>query len=655
MPLPNTSTMARPRAYGYGCRLGDTFYRLAVGPDRPLEITSAPLQAPQVSMAETPEDLRNDFGSYFSRTRFSGGEGLAFAHTREPAPEDSLRFFDSAHVDIRPGRPGELESFTLLPETRLVDASAASNLALAWDGTAQYMASGTTVRRCTDPAAAAGGAYNDDSPHVGEAATTVEDLVAVGTTVYAALGANGIHRRIGGAWAHWSDLAASRVWAAKATSTGGFVLAAKDNVLYEAKPGVGSIALVTLGPGETWVDLVDAGAAILASASNGYVYALGLNEGLTALELKGQTKVSDSARVQALGYGGGFVFYSLREPTGTGAVGSFWRAQLDPDSFTLVNASVRKQWDHQDSDDHSPDHAPHRIVTARDAVYLGVLGHGAAAGLWRYDLATAGMSRDLDTHSSAGVVTDVQALFDRLFVAVAGAGLYREETTYEVEGHLIGPLGDLFTASEKSWVGAYLDAEAVVDDTRIEFYATTDPAALLDADSPAWRRIVNLTTGTVPDEQSMRGVTGRYVAGMVKLYASPTRTARPAARGFVFRAYPGAGDTIIRMPISCGDQVEMPGRRPIRAKGLGRRVHASLKGIEGSNLDLYLLEPAEELYRGTVIEVGAPVTVLPQRGSPLVVCWVTFRGGIVSLSGGSQSPGAFNVGLLAEMFLGGHE
>ena len=658
LSVPTTERVSAPRSSGYSMNMDGVWYRLAVGPGREMVIESAPLQAPQVSTAQNAEDMRSEFGTSYSRTRFDAGEGLAFAHLRDGGQTDSRRFWDSHNIDISASRPGEVPSVKLLPATSLVDAQAQTNLALATDGTAIYMSAEFNVRRSANPTNAVP-TWATENPNLAEGNINVGGLVGVGTTIYAALGANGIHTRIAGTWAHWSDVAASNVWAAKATSSGAIILASGSggtaNIFYHAKAAAASVTLITLGAGETFVDCVDAGAAILVSATNGYIYALGLNSAGSALELKGQTKVSDVGYAASLAEVGGQVFYGLRVSSGSGAVGALWRAVLDTTSFTLRDSAVIRRWDHEGTGDHSVDHHPSCMVSAREGLMFGLdEGHGRTAGLWRYDLATGGRSRHLRSTVSNAKVVDTIVFSDRMFFSISGSGLWREETTYAESGWLITPAGDLFTASDKQWVGARLNL-APVTGGAVELLYSTDLSASIVPTSTKWVSLGAVRSGTLNDEIAIPSSQGRYVMGQIKITASTDRTISPAVHGVAFRAYPTTTDEMLRMPVNVSDRIESPNKRAIVGKGLGDAIYNRIKAKEGTSVTLSLLSPTVASYAGTVEKVELPVTQLSERGSPLVICWVSFRGTKSPIGGTSRARGTFGIGAFGTITFGGKQ
>lgn len=646
MPLPTTANVARPKSLGYGARLDDLYLRLAIGPDRGLKVETAPLQAPRINTAENAEDLSNEFGQLFSRARFDGGEGLDFAHRRDLADVDATRFWDSQNIDVVRTSPGAPQTISLLHSVDTIKASANTNLALAYDGTAIYMADGTTIQRSANPLASTP-TFATDDPHAAEGAVTVNDLTVVGDIVYAALGANGIHKRSGGVWSHLSGTAAVKVWGAK-----GYLFAATAaGVLSTINLATGAIlsTLVTLPSGQTWLDLCDAGAAVLVSATNGIIYSI-VETAAGTLTLKAQTQIDAPEVPYALGNGpgGAFVMYGTREATTGGAIGRWWRAALDLTTFVLTDATLVRQWETIGS---TCDAAPRRIFTNRDSVYAGIC-EPTRSHLWRYDASTGGRVRHLDAKASA-LVIDGLAISGLIFFTTSGVGLNRESSSLvESTGYLMGPLADFFTSESKSWAGAILDHETVAAG-RIELYYTTDSAALSDSTSSSWIRVKDISSGNDSSETPLVSVDARYLAGMVKLYANTAATAGPAVRAFAFRAYPGPGDVVVSMWVNVSDVVKRPHGRRVTAKGLGAEIYETLKSREGRYAELELLQPAD-LLRGVVEQVGTPIPALPTRGSSTYVCQIQFRGRRSSRSL-SESTGALGVGEMGVMFMGGKE
>lgn len=616
MPLPTTHNTTSPQARGFGARIDDLLLRLAVGPGRELAIESAPLQANRVQTSENPTEFFSDFGDIFGRADFTGGEGLRYAHRSDRPANAEARFWDSENVDVSQPPDREDAGIRLLHSTEQIDASVETNLALVWNGTNLYMAAGTTLRSSSTPLASSPG-FTDESPHAGESATMVEGVAALGGDVYAALGVNGIHRYTGVSWAHWNDLQADGAWSVK-----GRIVASKGQSFYEvASSGAAPSPIVTLPAGKVWTSAVDAGDAILATATDGYIYAFAADDA-GVLVLLAQSPVSGE-EPQAVAYTQGVVVYATSQVTETGTIGRLWRADLT-DGYTLANAQLLRQWGDEDV---TVDRSPRAALALRDAVLVGVRDTASKSHLWRFDLASGGIVRDL-TLDAGGLVQGLASIDGRTFATVAGDGLWRETTDLAASGYLIGPLGDFFSAEEKSWVSARIDTAPVAASESVELFYTVDPAALSDPDSPAWVRVKHVSGGPDTTETPLRGAFSRFIAGMVKV--STTGATSPVVRAFSFRSYPGPGDVIVTIPVNVSDLVESVGRRPRKIPGRGHLFFSELLAREGRGALLEIYRPSLRV-RGLIESVGVPMQGRGDRGSQTVYALVRFRGRKTSL------------------------
>lgn len=610
MAAPTLTSVSRPRALGYGCALDDRLFRLAVGPGRELSIQTAPLEAPRVNTTSSAEEASAEFGLTFARSQFDGGDGLFRAHVEGAAPN---RFWDSKNVSVDPAEPGEFPEVTLLHTTANIETSASAGLYMTEVGGSIYLTEGTTLRRTDDPTAAAPTWANDD-PHAAEAATTVQGVAALGTDVYAALGVNGIHRKQSGAWSHWNDVQATRIWAVK-----GRIVASDGQSLYEVTAaGVAPSPLKTLAPGESWQDVADGGSHVLCAATDGYVYAYSTDTGSLALTaqtlFEGETPrtVGQSQGVIAVG-------------TAASNVGRLWVGGL-ADSGQIGDLQLVKDWGESGT---TVDQTPRRIIGTRDSLYTAV-PDGTDTHLWRYDLATGGLARHLTVAGSSAPARGLTVIEGRLFATVDAAGVFRGTSTYASSGYLIGPLGDFYSAADKSWIGARLETGTLADGMTVSLYYTTDPAALNDPDSASWVRVTHRDSGSGdPGEHSLGNVVGRSLAGMVKLTPSTDGTASPAVRAFSFRAYPSSGDedVIVVLPVNVSDQIERRGRARSRPPGRGVREYQALLGFEGRPVLLRVYLAGQTVtVRGLVEEVATPVQALTSRGSATVISQVRVRG-----------------------------
>lgn len=633
MTLPTRSNVTNPAQWGYDVRLGETYLRLAARPRlSELVVESAPLQADRVDTRTTSEEVSNEFGLLFARADFSGGEGLERAHSASRQSIDDSRYYDSKNIDIDDDGRAQL-----LATSERVDASSASVIyAVYADGNVWYT-DGTTLQKSTNPTADPP-SFSADDPHAGEGAQNVTGLAALGTTAYAACTTNGIHRiTSGGAWAHWSDVQADRIWAAK-----GRIIALEDNVLYEARSAATSLTLLTLGDGHVIHDVVDAGRFILAAASDGLVYAFTFNG--TDVEFAGQsTPISTGEYPTALHATLGRVFIATAEDLGSGSsVGRLYTGVLADDGV-LDNLSVIKEWDES-----TADLAPRGLHSPRRAsIFLGN-PQGTETHLWRYDLSTDGLHRSYITTEGAGCVRSVFSVDDRVWWTVDGEGISRESGTTSSTGYIIGPFANFFTEDQKSWSGLRAIFDQMPSGSKVRTAYTTDRDALDDPDSGQWISFSVYNTSNEERELSLPEVEARALA--IK-FSFELGDDTPILRSYTVRAYPGAGDTLLSLPVNVSDRIERRGRL-VEVTGRGDEVFSHLLGLEGRALELELVREGTR-FSGTVQQVSQPSPLTPSRGSRWMVSTVVFRGRQVASA--SSSNNGFGVGLFGEGLFGQRE
>lgn len=592
MTAPLIGDVDIPQTHGYVASLGELLVRGAVSPGIPLTIKTADLQLPRFQTESSAEEALPGFGDIHSQGNFGGGEGLIDRFRRRGSPADPTRFWASEHVDISPVGEGRPDDVRLAPTTEVLD-SISGTVRLATAGSVLWATSGNTLRKTSDVLAGTP-VFADDDPHAGEAAGAVHDVAVLGDTPYAALGSNGVHRDTGAGWAHWADVEGVRVW-----SVLDRIVASDGQSLYEADAGAASVLLYTLPPGDTWTDAVDAGDAVLASASNGFVYAFTLNE-TADLEVVAQTKMQGETPVSLAARGG-----TVWVGTQSGDTARLWESPLS-DRLTLNSLQLVREWDSEIGD----------LAATRDRVLVGV-GDGF---VWRIELASDGLSKAWEV--TAGTVSGVTSVEGTLVVGVADSGIWRETSVLEEEGWLIGPLNDFFRAEDKSWVTGWADVK-VPSGGRVELWFTTVREAMFDPDHAGWTRLRTYTSDSSGTELGLGGVVARSLAGMVRLFRADVES--PRVRSFSFRAYPGGGDVIVQLPVDVGDQVERAGRRRTHVKGWGQQVYAALRARESKALTCTVYRTGD-VVRGIVESVASPVPAVTPLGSMTVMSLVTVRG-----------------------------
>jgi hypothetical protein len=613
--LPSPSNTSEPQAQGFEANLDDLFLRFAVGPGRQMQINTAPLQAQAIQTSETPEDFQQEFGQIYSRTDFSGGSGLDKAHKRNASEMDFSRFWDSNGVDVFSGKAvGQEYKVSLLNSTEEVTTSSETNLyAQQLDGTIFY-ADGAVLKKITTPLT--GSTSTDGTPSAGN---DITGLAIMGNQLF--IVANGVvYQRTGaGTYGSYnSDNTYSRLWSAK----GRLIASDTSGVLYEIEPSSGTAGadntIHSLRNGRSWTDVCDAGAVVLATADDGYIYSLA--DESSNLTLKGQTFIEGEIP-NAIDAAQGLIFYGTYENTASGKIGRLYRAEITNANslYVLVNAQLIKQWGDGTT---TLDQAPYSIISTRDSIYTGIKDTASKTNLWRYYLPTGGIARDLE-FAEGGIVKGLTVFSDKLFATVSGGGIYRETSNYVSSGYIITALGDFFTSEKKQWVGAKLNTQAVSSGS-VKLSTSTIAADISNPSATTWAEQVNINSGTGGEEEVMTLVSGRWIAGKIDI-TTDDQTQSPGLLSFAIRGFQLVNDLVVDIPVNISDQIERPFRKRIKVNGQGELVYQALRNKEGKNVQLEIYRP-DTLLRGIIENVSSPIEEISPRGSVTTYCLVRFRG-----------------------------
>lgn len=608
MALPTAANVNHPVCWGYGAYLDNKggqptsklYLRLADSPDRVSGIQMVePPDLPRVT--ENPEDIRAESGTIFSRSQFSSGEGLDRAHRRQGDPEfDAGRYWDSRNIKVEPSRPGFPEELTLLNTITSIRSSSNTNHHMARIGTKLFWAEASDVLNTANPTASSP-TINSEDPEAGGTPTAVSGLAVLGDELYAALGAEGIHKRSSaGSWAHWSDLDCSggRIWGVK-----GRIFAASGVNLYEAGATTDSSLLKALPSGQTWTDVVDAGTVVIAAASDGSLY-LWAEESAT-LVLRSQEDFEGEVPY-ALGMSQGTLFVGTGQTTTAGGkIGRLWTAEVI--GQRIRNAQVIREWG---TGSETRDRSPRSFLPTRDSMFFGAIEDGSETHLWRFHLATHGLTRDLIITGS-GLVQGLEVVDNRLFASLQAANIHRQDTTFATSGWLISPLADFFTTQPKVWVGGRLEAQLLVTQETATLHYSTNPDAITNSAHASWTSLISYTSATtqatIETENAMSAVRSRYVAVKITLGASTDQTTAPTVYSFAVRALPIPVDQLIRLYVNVSDLVVMPFRKPIVVPEQGKRIWEELRdNWQGKNVEVHLYRPSITV-RGQIVGLTTPI------------------------------------------------
>jgi hypothetical protein len=631
--IANTITVKNPKRYGYDIRLGNNLYRSAVGPGREMTIQSSNVEDGQINVKQNPEDFTSNLGRIYSRNNFSGGQGLDTAHRADGTPKDSTRFWDSKGVDVFHGDDETSYHIHLLNTTADKDVKGADTsfssdnnyMARTTNGNI-YVADGSTIYESTDDgenwtAMTATGLLYD-----------ITGIAPFGNTLYITTGTVGTTNT---QFAHYEP--GGHGWAIHNTGfTGGIftgVWFVKDRLLVTANDGdaeyiwegnpfldswssafpVGN-PLHSVEPTHEFTSVIDAGAVILAGSTNHHVYSL--KDVAGTLELKGQTEIPFE-QIHSMAATEGIVFLGTKEETVS--VGRFYRAELvvADDLYVLANRQLIKEFIVSGIDT-----TPHAMFVSRDSIYMGVNEGTNETNLWRYYLPTAGFARDLQT-SGNGLVKGITQGDGKFIISVASSDVYKETSIYESQGYLIMSAADFFTAEHKQFVGAEISTFTMQNAVSAELYYSTKFEALDNPDDSSFTRALTQASGYGDEEKQIAEV-ARYVVGKIVLKSSDGLDT-PKIKSIQFRALARPELVVAQIPINISDRVNRPNRKPIKVKGLGDALYASLRNLEGTSVTLEMYNPGE-IIKGVVERISYPIQANVERGSVMHYAIITVRG-----------------------------
>ena len=658
--LPSPSNTSQPEAQGFEANLDDLFLRFAVGPGRQMNINTAPLQAQAIQTSETPEDFQQEFGQIYSRTDFSGGEGLDKAHRRNGTERDFSRYWDSKGVDVFHGDEDTGYNAHLLydVEQKTLTLTDTNNYIAQTTNGYLYITDDNDVYQSTDNGDTWG------SPMSSTGITyKIQGITSFGDDLFLVSGDGGTNKELffydqsADTWTNQS-LGASftgyftGIWFSKGTL---FVSGKSDTAeyLWESSPFTQNFsgdfqttnALTQTEPTHEFTDVIDAGAVVLAGNTDGNIYSLKLDGG--SWSLKGQTKLSFE-EIHSLAATEGLVFIGTKGSQSQ--TGRFYSAEVTvaDNLYVLANRQLIKQWDN------GIDLTPHSMFVTRDSVYMGIHESATTTYLWRYFLPTAGIARDIGvTHASNTTslvkgITQAGTTVPKFVFVSSGQGVYKELDTYVSTGYIVTALADFYTSEKKQWVGAKLNTNGVSAGT-VELATSTIPTDIDNIDSPTWQNQITIASGVGGDEQVLELVDGRWITAKLTITTSDTSQS-PELLSFAIRGFQLVNDLVVDMPINISDQIERPFRKALRINGQGELIYQALRNKEGKNVQLEIFRP-DTLLRGIIENVSSPIEEISSRGSVTQYCIVRFRGSKViatSSSGqglGIQLLGVNNLGL----------
>ena len=625
--VPTTASVTNPHRRGYDFRIDTKLFRAATAPDREMIIRTEEFPNQQINLKQNPEDISTNIGQIFSRNNFSGGQGLDIAHRRNAQENDAIRFWDSAGVDVFNIDKGENYTVKLLHQMSTTVERATSSTTghnyMAKVGNKLYASDDETLYYSND----GGDSWELQSENL-TAGYKITGLAAHGTDLYITAN-NGSAGEIellpdadessaGTSSQKMSAAVYDKIWAVK----GQFLVSIGNSIhAYNGDTTVGS-SIITLPTGQTFTDVCDAGAVILATATDGYIYSI--KDVTGTLTAKGQTEISGETPT-CIAEAQGFVFYGTKETqTGSTTIGRLYRAEVvvADDLYVVGNNQLIKEWENS-----SVDSSPKKLYVDRDSVYTGIKESTTEANLWRYYLPTGGLSRSYKCDISSGtldVISGIENVNTKFVVLVQQEGVFLQQSTYEAEGYLILPNVDFYTSDEKQWVGTTVEHETIEDARRVQCFISTK---FEDINSPAstnWLLTNDSSTGR-GNQESQINENSRYLASKIVLQANADFSGTPAFNSIAVRALPRPQVIVVDLPVNISDQVERPGRKKLKVKNLGEAIYQELKEFEGDSITLEIYDPAETI-RGVVESVAYPVINNASIGSVTQYCTVRVKG-----------------------------
>ena len=624
--VADTTTISNPKRYGYDLKIDNLLLRTAVSPDRQMTIQSSDVQSgQQVNVKQNPEDFTSNLGRIYSRNNFSAGQGLDTAHRADGKPDDVNRFWDSKGVDVFHGDDETSYNLHLLYTTAAQSLSfaATNNYVTQTTNGDVYITDGTTIHKYN------GTSWSSIADTTSGATHNFTGIAAFGNGFYATT-ANGTsgsqlikydgstytvlttaQSSSGGLTGVW--YVKNRLWITGNDGTAEYIWEKSPFDAWDTSWLADADSIVEVEPTHSFTGIVDGGAAVLASSTDGTVYSFKLSS--TVFVNQGQTKIPFE-EVHSIAAAEGIVFIGTKEVSRN--VGRLYKLELvaADNLYVLANRQLIKEWITD------VDTTPKSMFVSRDSVYVGVKEDDNQVNLWRYYLPTGGIARDLQT-SGNGFVQGIVQRDGKFIISVTGSDAYKETSTYESEGYLVLSAADFFTAESKQFVGAEISTIALDSNTSVDLKYTTKFEDLDNPETATFTNAFTQVSGTGDEEKQIAEV-ARYIIGKIVLKSSDG-VSTPKVKSVQFRALARPELVVAQIPINISDRVERPGRTPITVKGLGDALYSALRDKEGDSITLELFQP-KEIIRGVVEQITYPVISNNNIGSDTTFAIITVRG-----------------------------
>lgn len=642
--------VTRPRAQGYGARLGSKYLRLAPTTESPVNIYTRDSLAPRQDQQGSAGQNVLQLGYAFSRANLTGGEGLDWwpRVVGESASElDPIRFWDSANLDIRRPRSGEPYEVKLVRDLATFWTPGSSPVDIGSSRDAVYVAEDTDVHRFDDW----GDSTADDTDTLGAAALSMID-VGLDDTVIAVNADGDIYIK--------PTTSDSYVLAYEAGVTGdpvtcawwvkGRIIAARhdattntaeDSELCEISPGISGTSAAPTASATVVVidtfagvlnDVIDAGHALICAFDDGsmrsYVPQTDTAGGAPSLTIRARTQVPVGENPYKLGWNAGAVLVLTHQKTGSNATVRLYQTEVLDARFEFVVGPLRLLRVWEDTVETAPNYTKN-VVSSRDEMFF-LIGEGANDySIWRYDLVTEGLFRHHKAERASGTGL---VLFDERLGFCDGADVVlQSDTAYVTDGYLITPNITFGLNTPINWTAFVLEATGLDQPgSKIDYYRSEDPASILSPDAAGWVLTESYTDPAQSGvERPIVNTTSNQLALMVRMYASSDASATPDVTRFAVRGLPKHRDWVVDLPVNVSDYVTAPNRYPMRVPGHGDTEHRTLIGLQGASTTLEVFDPPITL-RGIVENILEPTSYVTDRGSQSKMCMIRFLGSLLT-------------------------
>jgi len=636
-----TDSILRPKAEGYGARIGSLWVRLAVTPDNPLRYyTKDSLADRQDQRGITAQNVL-DIGYAWARTELDGGEGLDWDPRELPvdaasAANDVRRYWDSVNLDI--SSPPAGHPYTLSLSKVMEDWSDGGVVGTPKDIAVSdqyiFVADGDQIRMYSSWATA----------------SSVRQLGAGVIMVAAAGGAEAMAVDVlGHVWhqprtgtftqIYTAPPLMRAVWFVKGRFVGYRSDSSGENGELGEVASDGTFTVFDTTGEDAVHSVVSTGPSIVAAVGDGTVRSYVPEQSNQAdptsvnLVIRGRTDMPKGEIPYVLGASGSVltILTMAYESSADQKTSRFYRAEALSSQYDYVVGGLQLQREWFDTGESI--NVQDNMSSVRDAIFFTMSESDGNSYVWRYDLVTLGLSRH-NTVGATRTATFATVVFDGQGAVIDNADGEGGDTiiklvsldTFNEEGYLISPNITFGLNTDIAWIATVLEGFQVSDaDARVELWRSTDPEAILDPNDPSWIRVSTLSrTEQSGVELPLLGISSRTLALQLKFF-SRNGLVTPQITRTASRGIPQHRDWMVHLPVNVSDYVEVPGRMPLHVPGMGDTLHSKVLSLVGDHLELAVLDPPL-LFTGVVDNIDEPVTYVSDRGSVSVYVTIQFRG-----------------------------